>query len=156
MLPHAEAMRVHRYKTIQAHKTLTAVRLYNEHLCLFLCNIITFNSAPVCSAPQIKNGDLLLLEVLLNASRQMAWWVVSKRRTGTHTHLHDRKHSAGRIVLLISGISHRSKGSIKKWCCSEEAAGLICITTHVWCGRGRLTDGWTDRGTRQNGLAGVQ
>jgi len=71
------------------------VCLCNEHLCflfIFLkSNVITFNSAPVCSAPQTKNGDVLFffpffplffvfgLEALLNASWQLAWWLVSKR-----------------------------------------------------------------------------
>lgn len=58
----------------------------------------------------------------------------------THTRICAAEQSVGKIVLLISGISRRSKGSIKKWCCSIEAAGLICITTRVLL----RTGGWRD------------
>lgn len=40
----------------------------------------------------------------------------------THTSHSRKTHSVGKIVLLISGISHRSKGSIKKWCCCAQAS----------------------------------
>lgn len=67
----------------------------------------------------------------------------------THSGVRESKRSAGRVVLLISGISHRSKGSIKKWCCGEEAAGLICITTHVRRVRGGLADGRHEMASRE-------
>lgn len=43
------------------------------------------------------------------------------------------EHSVGKIALLISGISHRSKGSIKKWCCS--VAGPHLHHNTLSCGR---------------------
>lgn len=46
----------------------------------------------------------------------------------SHTHTEpSRKHSVGKIVPLISGISHRSKGSIKKLCFSA-----LFVTDHMF------------------------
>lgn len=57
---------------------------------------------------------------------------VPKKKKKAQTCIAD-EHSVGKIALLISGISHRSKGSIKKWCCS--VAGPHLHHNTFFCGR---------------------
>lgn len=122
--------------------------LYNEHLCCSYVTLLPLTAHLSLLRLRLRKEIcffhlfiyLFISEGLLNASRQLSWWVVSKKNktlyAQTHTSHSRKTHSVGKIVLLISGISHRSKGSIKKWCCCAQAAGLICITTHAQRGQG--------------------
>lgn len=70
----------------------------------------------------------------MSSSNWLTGYLAKKGIQHTHTH----KHSVGKIVLLISGISHRSKGPIKKWRWRQRASFASQHALVVWEGGGRV------------------